>query len=133
MAYIYAIDRQVTDDVAVRQNITNDTSWVRVRVKAFALKCELGFRHEFGPRSGIAIRFDLRGNRGSFFAVFFGANSSNPVKSTTYVESIVSIVFETKKPFSRTYLRQKKVLLQFPVVGSVTVLGQAYQNCLILI
>ena len=70
MAYVYAIDRQVTDDVAVQQHIAKDTSWVRVRVKAFALKCALGFRHEFGPRSGIAIRFDLRGHSGSFFWPF---------------------------------------------------------------
>ena len=39
MAYIYAIDQQGTDDIAVWQNVAKDTSWVRVRVKAFALKC----------------------------------------------------------------------------------------------
>ena len=71
MAYIYATDRQVTDDVAVWRNIANDTSWVRVRVKALTLKCEVGFRHEFGPRSGIAIHFDLRGQHGSFFGLFY--------------------------------------------------------------
>ena len=52
MAYIYAIDRQVTDDVAVRQNIAKDMSWVRVRVKAFALKCVLGFAMSSVPEVG---------------------------------------------------------------------------------
>ena len=30
MAYIYAIDRQLTDDVAVRRNIAKGTSRVRI-------------------------------------------------------------------------------------------------------
>ena len=75
MAYIYAINRQVTDDVAVRQNIAKDTSWVRDRVKAFAIARALGFRCEFNPRSGFAVGFDPRGHRGSFFSpLFTGAN-----------------------------------------------------------
>ena len=64
-------DRQVIDDVAVQQNIATDTFWVRDRVKAFALKCALGFCHEIDPRSGIAIRFDLRGPWWIVFLAFF--------------------------------------------------------------
>ena len=60
MAYIYAINGQLTDDVAVRRNIAKDTSWVWVRVKAFALECALGLCYEFDPRSGIATHFDPR-------------------------------------------------------------------------
>ena len=33
MAYIYATDRQVTDDVAVWQNIAKYTSWVRIWIR----------------------------------------------------------------------------------------------------
>ena len=49
MTYIYAIDRQLTHEVAVQRNIAKDTSWVWVRVKDFALVCALGFHYEFGP------------------------------------------------------------------------------------
>ena len=70
LAYIYAIDLQELEDVAVRRNIAKDTSWVRDRVKAFVIACALGFRREFEPRNGIAIRFDPRGHRGSFFCRF---------------------------------------------------------------
>ena len=71
LAYIYAIDLQELEDVAVRQNIAKDSSWVRDWVKAFVITCALGFRREFDPRRGFAIRFDLRGHRGSFFPRFF--------------------------------------------------------------
>ena len=73
LAYIYTVDLQELDDVAVLRNIAKDTSWVRDRVKAFAIACALGFRREFDPRRGIAIRFDPRGHRGSLFAVFYRA------------------------------------------------------------
>ena len=82
MAYIYAIDLQEFEDVAVRRNIAKDSSWVRNRVKTFAIACALGIRRKFDPRSGIAIRFDPRGYRGSFFLPFFtGHISWNPVNS----------------------------------------------------
>ena len=71
MAHIYAIDRQVTDDVAVWENIAKDTSWVRDRVKAFASQSALGFCYEFDPQSGIVIRFDARDHSGSFFGLFY--------------------------------------------------------------
>ena len=80
MAYIYAIDLQELEDVVVRRNIAKDSSWVRNRIKAFATACALRFCREFEPRSGIAIRFDPRGYRGSFFLPFFtGPNNTNPV------------------------------------------------------
>ena len=81
LAYIYATNRQVTEEVAVRRNIAKDTSWVRFRVKAFALKYALTNHREFDPRIGIAMRFDLRGHRGLFLPFFTGANNSNPVKA----------------------------------------------------
>ena len=73
MACIYAINWQVTDDVVVRRNITKVTSWVRDHVKVFASECALGFCHEFGSQSGIAIRFDHWGHNGSFLAIFYRA------------------------------------------------------------
>ena len=81
LAYIYAIGLQELKDVAVRRNIAKDASWVRDRVKAFAIACAQGFRCKFETRTGIAIRFDARGPRGSFFCRFYRANNSNPVKS----------------------------------------------------
>ena len=71
MAYIYVIDRQVIDGVAVRRNIAKDTSLVRVQLNAFALECALGLRYEFDPRSGIAILFDPRVHSRSFFGLFY--------------------------------------------------------------
>ena len=53
MACIYAVDRQLTDDMAV---------WVKYRQrhvvgsnlgKVLACECALGFRCEFDPRSGL--------------------------------------------------------------------------------
>ena len=70
LACIYAIDLQELEDVAVWRNIAKDTSWVRDRVKAFAIVCALGFRREFDPKGEIAIRFDPRGHRGLFFLPF---------------------------------------------------------------
>ena len=47
--------------------------------EASAFECARDFRYEFDPRSGLASRFDHRGHVGSFFGLFIGANSSNPV------------------------------------------------------
>ena len=52
LAYIYAIDLQELKDVAVRRNIAKDTSWVRDRVKAFAIACALGFAASSSPEAG---------------------------------------------------------------------------------
>ena len=80
MAYIYAIGMQELEDVVVRRNIAEDSSWVRNRVTAFAIACALGFRREFDPRRRRAVRFDPRGHRGLFLLPFFtGHNSCNPV------------------------------------------------------
>ena len=84
----------------VRHKIAKDSSWVRIRVTAAAIACALALRREFDARSRIAIRFDPRGHRGSFFLPFFtGPNSRNPVKLKTRqvvaIKSIDTIAFAT--------------------------------------
>ena len=54
----------------VRHKIAKDSSWVRIRVTADAIACALALRREFDARRGIAIRFDPRGHRGSFYLPF---------------------------------------------------------------
>ena len=53
MAYIYAIDRQATDDVAVRRNISKGAPWVRIRVRSVRSSARWTFATSLIPEVGL--------------------------------------------------------------------------------
>ena len=80
MAYIYAIDLQVTGDVEVWRNIVKDTSWVRVRVWLVRSSALWTFATSSIPEVGLRSVSIAGAIVDRFFCLFTGANSSNPVK-----------------------------------------------------